>query len=125
MVIKAILAAGKNVGPGLEGIGPLGTVGAGNDVANKFGNLLSLVVGFMGLVAIIWALFVILGSGYAWMSAGGDSQKIQKARQQITVALVGILVAMAAVFLLAFVSNTLFGLNLLDLNTVINQLKFQ
>ena len=125
MVSKTILAAAVPVGPTLGGIGPLGSVGAGNDVANKFGNLLSLVIGFMGLVAVIWALFVIMGSGYAWMSAGGDAQKIQKARQQLTVALAGLLIAMAAVFLLAFVSNTLFHMNLLKLNEVVRELQFK
>ncbi len=125
MITQKTLAAAVPVGPKLGGIGPLGNVGAGSDVAVKFGNLLSLIVGFMGLVAVIWAMFIILGSGYAWMSAGGDAQKIQKARQQLTVALVGLLIAMAAVFLLTFVSNTLFGINLLKLNEVIQKLQFK
>ncbi len=127
MIIKLALAAEKNVknvGPVLGGIGPLGNVGSGDQVATGFSRLLSLVVGFMGLIAILWALYVIIASGYEWMSAAGDAQKISKAKQKITLTVVGILVAMGAVFLLALVSRILFGVNLLDLNSVIGKLQF-
>ena len=123
-MINRLLAGPVNIGPELRGEGPLGSGFNSGNVADRFSHLLSLVVGFMGLVAVLWALYVIIASGYDWMSAGGDAQKISKAKQKITLTLVGILVAMGAVFLLALASQILFGMNILDLGTVINKLQF-
>ncbi len=118
------LAGVVKVGPPLQGEGTLGQVGNKPAVANHFAKLLSLVIGFMTLVAILWGLFVIVTSAYNWMTAAGDSQKIAKARQKIGFAILGIFITVLAVFLVAFASQILFATNLLDLGQVIDKLQF-
>lgn len=109
-------SSGESLGPiGGGGLGPFGTLGSSGDAkAGLVGliNTISSVVGFMTVVAGIWFLFQLLFAGYTFMSAGGDSKKIQESRDRIVHAFMGIVIVVGAWSLLAVVGQ-FFGFNTL------------
>ncbi len=71
--------------PGTANLDPVdGTVG--------FGSLISSVLSFVMLVAAILVLLYLLWGGMEWITSGGDKSKLEKARQRITSAILGIVV---------------------------------
>ncbi len=51
------------------------------------------------IAAILSLIFLILG-GIRWITSGGDKQKVASARSRITYAIVGLVVAMGAFFII-------------------------
>jgi hypothetical protein len=111
---------------GGEGLGPFGNLGSNNSpTAGIIGvtNIVSSIVGFMTIVAGIWFLFQMLFAGYTWMSAGGDTKKMQDSRDRIVHAFIGMVIVVGAWSLLAVVGQ-FFGYNsLINPTELINQLK--
>ncbi len=66
--------------------------GTPNQLKTVITNILKTVIGISGLVAVI---FVVIG-GINYMTSGGDSGKIQKAKNTILYALIGILICALA-----------------------------
>lgn len=64
----------------------------GNQLKTVITNIIKAVIGISGLVAVV---FVIIG-GINYMTSGGDSSKIQKAKNTILYALIGILICALA-----------------------------
>ena len=62
-----------------------GANGGANDIAGLF-RLLALNVGYFTL---IFALFSIVYSGYLYVTAGGETQKMETAKKYITYAFIG------------------------------------
>ena len=96
---------------------PLGTIGGSG--LGPFGNILtkysdpklagataivdtvSSIIGIMTAAASIWFLLQVLFGGYEWMSAGGDTKKIENARSRITNSFIGIIIVVGSWSLLA------------------------
>lgn len=101
---------------GLRGFGDLGlenrniAVGSAADIFNQF---LSTVVGVMTIVSFIWFVIQFFIGAIGILSSGGDKAKLTEARGKITSALIGLVVVIAAVFLIEVVGNIL-GLEILD-----------
>ncbi len=71
--------------PGTANLDPTdGTVG--------FGSLVSSILSFVILIAAILVLFYLIWGGVEWITSGGDKGKLEKARQRITSAILGIVV---------------------------------
>lgn len=95
----------------------LGTSGAFNcDLSSGKGcisansvvtNAIQWVIGIAGIVA---AIFVVYG-GIAYVTSGGDPNKLSKAKQIITYALIGLAIVGLAEVITAFVSNTIRNAN--------------
>lgn len=94
----------RPTGPSPEVVPP--TPGAAPDVATLKG----LETVFFNAVAVILALagialfIMLIIGGFKFMSAGGDQQKNQAARQTLTYAFIGFIVIVAAFLILRFVS---------------------
>lgn len=71
-----------------------------NDVIRTVVNLLSF---FVGLAAVI----MIIVSGYKYVTAGGDSNKVSNAKNTLIYALIGLVVAALAQGLVKFVLTTI------------------
>lgn len=69
-----------------------------SDIINDVANLLSAVVG-------IAAVIMIVISGFRYVTAGGDPGKISGAKDALIYALVGLVIAAFAQFLVKFVLN--------------------
>ena len=76
----------------------------------------------MTIIAIIWFAFVLITGAIGMMGAGGDKQAMESARKRITSGLIGLVVVIAAIFILDLV-GTLFGIpNILNLGELFGQI---
>lgn len=105
--LAAVYAADKiNIRPGgdFAGLGSL-TIGG-------------IVAGFIRLVLVIAALvffFILVIGGIRWIASGGDKAQTEAARNQITAALVGLVIVFAAWAIVQLI-NTFFGINIFELS---------
>lgn len=60
-------------------------------------------------VGALMVLIYFLWAGIEWISAGGDSGKVQKARDKITQAVVGMIVLVGAFAIITWISRIFFG----------------
>ena len=104
----------------LKGFGPLGNPeGSGINLFSKF---ISTTIGLMTIVAIIWFTFILISGAIGMMGAGGDKQAMESARKRITSGLIGLVVVIAAIFILDLV-GTLFGIpNILNIGELFGQI---
>lgn len=69
-------------------------------------HLVSTVVSILSLIIGIASIIVIIISGLNFITAGGDSNKVASAKSTLIYALVGVVVAVSAQFLVHFAINT-------------------
>lgn len=78
-----------------------------------FSNLASTIFGFLTIVAgLAFLLFFVLGA-ISWVTSGGDKGQIEKARNQMTNAAIG-LIAVVAAYTIAGIVSIVLGINILD-----------
>lgn len=73
---------------------------------------------FVNYFVVIWNAFITIGAlmviifflwgGIEWISAGGDSGKVEKARNRITQAVIGIILLVSSFVLIELVSTLFF-----------------
>lgn len=102
-----------NIGGPLRGLGPLGLQGP-NTATQVFNNVLSTTIGVMTIVAFIWFVIQFFLGAIGIIFSGGDKAKLQEARSKITTGIIGIVVVIAAIFLLRLASDILGIPDLLD-----------
>lgn len=84
-------------------------------------DILSNLLAMLTLVAgIAFLIYFVIGA-FNWITAGGDTQKVEKAGKQITNALTGLIIVVAAYSVTAIV-GTVLGIDILNPTTIINQL---
>jgi hypothetical protein len=112
-MFKSVFAREEELGT-LEGIGPLGEPGlTESEAVERFGNIISGVIGFLTVVAGIWFIFQFIIGAIGWLSAGGDKVKVELAQKKITQGIIGLAVVVSAVFLIELIGNLL-GLKVLS-----------
>jgi hypothetical protein len=72
-----------------------------------------LIRGALVVAAIIFFFILVIG-GIKWIASGGDKAATEGARNQITAALVGLVIVFAAWAIVALI-NTFFGVNIFSL----------
>lgn len=72
-----------------------------------------LIRGALVVAAIIFFFILVIG-GIKWIASGGDKAATEGARNQITAALVGLVIVFAAWAIVALI-NTFFGINIFSL----------
>jgi type IV secretory pathway VirB2 component (pilin) len=72
------------------------------DLKTTVVNIINWVLGILALVAVV---FVILG-GFQWMTAGGNEEKIEKAKKVISAAVIGLIIVLLAWAIVIFVAGT-------------------
>jgi len=84
-----------------------GNTGAGfntsMDVTNIVGNF---ITGFLALLGIIFIVLIIL-AGYNWMTAAGEEEKVNKAKDTLTRAIIGLVITVGAYAISQFVMDRL------------------
>lgn len=78
-------------------------------------NIISAIIRLLLVVAAVVFFFMLVLGGIQWILSGGDKQKTEAARNQITAALVGLVVVFSA-WAIAQLINALFGVSILDLD---------
>jgi len=103
----ALAATTANVwGEDVNGANFQATTGLGGaDVRVTIANIIRLALGFLGIIAVI----LIMYAGWLWMTAGGSSDKIEKAKKILIGALIGLLLILSAFAIASFILNQLIG----------------
>ena len=92
----------------------------GSGISN-LSSVISMAVGVMTVVAIIWFIFIFMTGAISIISSGGDKQALEGAKKRITTGIIGLVVVIIALFILDLVGNVL-GINILDLNALFGQI---
>ncbi len=102
------------------------TGGLGNDVEKAASGET-----FVYYFTTLWNSFVVIGAiavlimflwgSLEWIAAGGDTGKIEKARNRITQSILGLLILVSAFVIIGFVSQLFFGEEFSILNLTFTQ----
>jgi len=76
---------------------------ADTDLAQKIGAILN---GFLGLLGVIFLVFIIYG-GILWMTAAGKDDQVGKARKVLQMATIGLVIVISAYTLSSFIFSVL------------------
>ncbi len=79
--------------------------------AGSFGRIIGNAIEFFLLIAVIIAIFFLIYGGIKWILSGGDKTGVEAARNHIVAAIVGLVIALLAFFILTVVLK-LFGITL-------------
>jgi len=95
-------------GGGYQGKGPLGLEGSGPEAATGiFNKFISSTVGVMTVIAFIWFIFLFVSGAISIMTSGGDKASLETARKRLFTGIVGIVVVIAAIFIIDLIGNLL------------------
>lgn len=100
-----------NIGNPISGIGPWGN--PGSNAPTLFDNFLSTVVGVITIIGGVWFLFLVFTGALGIISSKGDKQAYESAKKKITTGLIGIVVLVAAIFIVDLV-GTILGIDFLS-----------
>jgi len=106
---------------GFKGFGPLGNP-AGSGIAT-FTKFISTTIGLMTIIAIIWFVFVLITGAIGWIGAGGDKTAVEAARKKITTGLIGLVVVIAAIFIISLMGKLIGIENILNLEELFKQIQ--
>ncbi len=81
------------------------------------GGIVSAFVRLSVVIAALVFFFILVIGGIRWIASGGDKAQTEAARNQITAALVGLVVVFAAWAILALI-KTFFGIDVLNVLTI-------
>ncbi|MBN2884443.1 hypothetical protein JXE04_00780 [Patescibacteria group bacterium] len=74
-----------------------------NFLNTKTGNIIGIVLSFVGVIFLLLMIF----AGLTWMTAAGNQEKITKAKDLMINAIIGLVIVMAAYAITAFVGDQL------------------
>ena len=98
---------------GFRGIGPLGLEGqAAERSVPIFNQVLSTIIGVMTVVAFVWFTFQFILAAIGILTSGGDKGKLETARNKITTSIIGLVLVIAAIFIIELIGN-LIGVSIL------------
>jgi amino acid transporter len=82
---------------------------AGFNTRQGLGEVVGIIIqAFLGLLGIIF-IILIISAGFNWMTAGGEEEKVRKAKSTITNAVIGLIIIVASYAITYFVFNVLPG----------------
>lgn len=81
----------------------------------SIGGIISGAIQFVLVVAAVVFFFILVVGGIKWIVSGGDKTKTEGARNQITAALVGLVIVFAAWAIIKLI-QTFFGINIMELD---------
>ncbi|MBI5045250.1 MAG: hypothetical protein HZC02_04950 [Candidatus Levybacteria bacterium] len=73
------------------------------------GVIIGNILNFLFILAAILSVAFLIWGGIKWITANGDKTKVQSARDTIIGAIIGLVVAFAAYFIINIVLTLLFG----------------
>jgi len=83
----------------------------------KFEGYITTIIGVLTVVGIIWFTLQIILSGFAFMQSNGDPKKMEKAQQQLTQSIIGIILVVGATILVGLIVKILGLGNIFDVNS--------
>ena len=81
-----------------------GSTGLGEaDLETTIGNIINVVLGFLGIVAVV----IVLLGGFKWMTAGGNDEKVAEAKKLLVAGVIGLAIILSAYAITSFVISSL------------------
>ncbi len=77
--------------------------GLSNDLPAIIGRVIQIFLSLLGVILLVLMIY----SGYLWMTAGGDDEKVNKAKRIMTQAIVGFVIIIASFAITTFILNLL------------------
>jgi len=117
------LIAASEFGSGFTPPSPAYNDGS-NDSTKVVGNIVKLLSSIIGVITVLGAIFFIVYlflAAFDWLSAGGDSGKVEKARNRIMQGVIGLIVMVMAYSILGIISRII-GIDLINLEETIRTL---
>jgi len=111
-------ASAEGLGCG-GGLGPLAELfcntkkGQEEVAANKLNSVISMVIGFFTVIAVLFFFIQFILAGFSWISAGGDKGKVETAQHRLTYSLIGLLIVVAAWTIMGVIGKIL-GIDILN-----------
>lgn len=91
---------------------------AENKLIQISGSVIQTLLSFLGVIFLILMVY----AGFIWMTAKGDQQKVQKAKDILTNSLIGLIIVMAAYAISYFIISAIdTGIISFDSSTVTTQ----
>lgn len=87
--------------------GNLSTDGTGNALSGTVSAIVAIAIPLAALAVLLYFLW----AGFNWMTAGGDKQKVEDARNRIINAVIGMAIVASAIAF-SYIVNQFFGTNI-------------
>lgn len=126
MMLSALLAQTRvsNLGE-FRGFGTLGLKeGVFSAAPSIFNQVLSAIIGIMTVSAGIYFIFLFITGGIQYLTSGGDKAATEAARGRITMAVTGLVIVVAAVFIIDVI-GTILGFDILNPGEFVLNLRFK
>lgn len=117
---RNLIAAVVPIGPPLNGPGPLGS--PGGSAPSLFNKIISSIVGLITIIAFIYFMFTLITGAIGIITAGGDAGKLEDSRRRLTTGIIGVIVVIAAIFIVDLIATLLGIPDFLDPGGVISRL---
>lgn len=88
-------------------------VGSSEAAALTIEEIITLIVGFLTIVAGLAFLIYFMVGGLSWLTAGGDKGKVESAKQQMTNGAIGMIIVVAA-YGIVWIVGELLGIDILN-----------
>lgn len=95
----AVLAQDLDLGIDYGTLTGLGT----KDLRETVASIINVALSLLGIVAVV----IILAGGFMWMTAAGNEEKLEKAKQLIFGGIIGLAIILSAYAIARFVINSL------------------
>mgnify|MGYP001567592285 FL=1 len=100
----APLTADQLFGESLTGDTFADEAGLGSsNLTDTIGQNIRVALGFLGVIAVV----IILLGGFKWMTAGGNDDKLKKAKQLLFSGIIGLIIILSAYAIASFVLESL------------------
>jgi len=77
--------------------------------AGTLNNIIGVALDLAILSAIIVCLFMLIWGGFDWLVSEGDKQKVAKARQRLSMAIIGLVVVFLSFMIINIIYTFFFG----------------
>ena len=80
------------------------SIGLGSaDVRSTISKIIGVFLGLLGIIAVV----IVLMGGFTWMTAGGNEEKVTKAKDMIIAGVIGLAIILAAYAIAGFAIQSL------------------
>jgi len=73
------------------------------DLVETITNIIQIILGFLGVIAII----IVLVAGFQWMTAAGNEEKVSQAKKMLGAGVIGLIIILAAYAITTFIIGAL------------------
>ena len=103
-------------------IDPIQPLPAGKTATTQLEDTISMVIGFLTIIGVIYFAIQIILAGYSFLSSQGDKAKLEESRKKLTNSVIGLTVIVVAMGVAALLAGLLGLDNIFDLNEMLDKI---